>query len=73
MLTALGTILSVFSCMPALGAVYEFAPPPPESHDLRVTISISILWGYFIWFLFLGWRFFTYKSDKSGEDAQRWN
>ena len=52
MLTALGTILSVFSCMPALGAVYEFAPPPPrKSRSSRYDFDINPLGVFYLVFI----------------------
>jgi|GEM_PF-1381370 hypothetical protein len=50
MLTALGTILSVFSCMPALGAVYEFAPPPRKSRS-RYDFDINPLGVFYLVFI----------------------
>ncbi len=58
MLTALGTILSVFSCMPALGAVYEFAPPPPNTPSSRFRFVISPFGVFFFFFFFFGGGFF---------------
>ena len=50
MLTALGTILSVFSCMPALGAVYEFAPTR-KSRSSRYDFDINPLGVFYLVFI----------------------